>query len=237
MASTEATGGSMPIILSPSDAFGREKLRGLVMSLLSGVAANALNLFGTRVLGLSVQVSSAIFLQAVGNVLGYTLDILFAKSVFTVQRGGARVEGHVPYGDLATRVRWLLRSFVGRQFFRFLITVIIDTLVSLALLNWAIRAMDRHAVLTEFRYRNVIAAGAIAVGTFFLYSNILRFDWAYSDADVPVFNVIVLMWVTLVLVITAVTYPSPSPEGAPSPSPAEFANKYTPALRFSSVSS
>lgn len=218
----------MPIILSPSDAFGREKLRGLVMSLVSGVAANALNLLGTHVLGLSVQASSVIFLQAFGNVFGYALDILFAKRVFAVQRGGARFEGPVPYSDLATRARWLLRSFVGRQFFRFLVTVIIDTLVSLALLNWAIKAMDRHGVLMGFRYRNVIVAGMIAIGTFFLYSNILRFDWAYSDADVPMFNVIVLMWVTLVLVITAVTYPKALDPGAP----AAFENKYTPALKF-----
>ena len=229
----------MSNLLTPDDAFRSEKFRGLVMSAISGFAANALNFIGIKYLGLSVQTSSVLFLQLVGNITGYALDILFAKRHFKVPnfRGtGKLFEGPVPYNDIATRWRWLLKSFAGKQFYRFFITVIIDTLLSLAILNWTIRTFDEKGILVDFKYRNLVLAGAIAVGTFFLYVNVLRFDWAYSDDDMPIFNVIVLMWVTLVLMIYAVTYnttrdassKSKTDGDARAPQQPDFENKYTP---------
>lgn len=206
---------AMSVLLTPGDTFGSERFRGLVMSAISGVTANLLNFAGMKYLGLSVQVSSVLFLQVLGNILGYVLDILFAKRTFKIRnyRGSGNVyDGPLPYRDVVSRFKWLVRSFISKQFYRFLVTVIIDTLVSLALLNWSIKAMDAKHILTDFKYRNFALASLIAVGTFFLYVNILRFDWAYSDDDMPIFNVIILMWVTLVLMLYAVTYnPTASP--------------------------
>ena len=213
---------AMSAILTPGDSMSSEKFRGLVMSAISGLAANGLNYLGVKHMGLSIQISSAIFLQLIGNVLGYVLDILFAKSQFRVRnyRGsGAPYDGPIPYNDFSTRLKWLFKSFVSKQFYRFVVTVIIDTLVSLAILNWTIKAFDAKKVLVDFKYRNLMLAALVAVGTFFLYVNVLRFDWAYADQDLPIFNIVVLMWVTLVLMMYAVTY-KPSADTA-------LDNKYT----------
>jgi hypothetical protein len=225
-------------ILTPGSTFGGEKFRGLLTSAVSGVTANLLNFVGMKYMGLSVQISSIVFLQILGNILGYALDILFAKSQFRIRnyRGAGAYEGPIPYRELGTRIRWLARSFFSKQFYRFIVTVIIDTLVSLAILNWTIKAFDAKHFLSEWKYRNFVLAGLTAVATFFLYVNILRFDWAYSDSDVPMFNVIVLMWVTMVLMIYAVTYKPPTQdagENTKSGNKAEtnsLDNKFTPVV-------
>lgn len=231
----------MSMLLTPADSFGSERFRGLLMSAISGVLANLLNFVGIKYMGLSVQLSSVLFLQVMGNVMGYILDILFAKKNFIINNfhgSGTNFDGPLPYREIGTRVKWLVNSFLSKQFYRFIITVIIDTLVSLSLLNWSIKAMDSKKILTEFKYRNFMLAALIAVGTFFLYNNILRFDWAYVDHDQPIFNVIILMWVTLVLMMYAVTYtaapgPTISSNDLTGERTNEVSNKFSPV--FSSL--
>lgn len=191
---------AVPRILTPGDAFSTEKLRGVVASLAASGIANGLNVFGTQVLGLGIEASSVLFLVLCGNVAGYVFDIMFAKERFAVGGGAATP---LPYTAFGKRFRWLLRSFAQRQFFRYVVTVIIDSLVLLALLRYVVGELDRRRV--DFPFRNVLVAAAIAVFTFFLYNNILRFDWAYSDNENPIMNVVVIMWVTLVLMIFAVS--------------------------------
>lgn len=188
------------------DTFSGEKLRGAIASLVSGTTAGVLMVAGTNVFGMSVPLSATLFLYIFGSLFGYSLDIVFAKQKFPFGKDGMLID--LPYSQYQKRVHYLLRSFFKKQFFRFIITLIIDTLVGIALLRAAIRYMDTHNILTNFKHRDIIAAILIAIFTFFLYINILRFDWAYSDVENSVMNMLVLMWSTIVMMLFAITYVS-----------------------------
>lgn len=197
-----------PPFLAPGNVFTNEKIRGLISSVVSGSVSGGLNLAG-QAFGLNAVVSALAFLYAFGSVFGYSLDIIFAKREFHIPqgyRGEKPYRGPVPYTDVGTRMIWLLRSFIDKQFFRFVITVIIDTLIGLAILRALIDFANERDFLTDFAYRDTFLAGGVAVFTFFLYNNVLRFDWAYSDQDSTLMNVVVQMWTALVLMIFSVSY-------------------------------
>ena len=184
-----------------------EKLRGAVSAVLGGTAASSLTIYGVLGLGLSAPVSVMLFTYAFGGVLGYSLDILLAKRDFA--------EVAVPYTHLGARARWLLRSFGRRYFFRFIVTLIIETLTSLAMLGALVRAMDAHRLLLGWgRARDAVAAVAVAFVNFWLFGNVLRFDWAYRESEHPVLNVVVLMWMTLAMLVFAAAYKA-EPEATP----------------------
>jgi hypothetical protein len=195
---------AIPPMLSVESTMTAEKLRGALASLLSGGTASSLTLYGVVGMGLSAPLSTLYFTYLLGGVLGYSLDILLAKRDFVVDGGAAPVR--VPYRDLGTRLRWLLRSFAHRYFFRFVVTVIIETLTSLAMLAALIRAMNAHAFLPGWKLRDPIVAVAVAFLNFWLFGNVLRFDWAYREAEQPVLNVVVLMWMTLGMLVFAATW-------------------------------
>lgn len=194
-------------LLTPASAFKGEKWRGLFMSLVSNIFANGLNFALTTFVGLPIMASTVLSLQVFNNLLGYILDILFAKRAFRLRsyNGIADYRGPVPYSDLATRGKWLLRSFVSKQFFRYLITILIDIVVTLLVMRWAIRELDKRKIMMDFKYRNLLLAVVVATLSFFLYVNVLRFEWAYLDDEQPVFNLMVMMWVTLAVSLYAAT--------------------------------
>lgn len=195
--------------LTPSHAFSSEKIRGAITSVVSGGVSGFMNLLGVTTFGLSAPLSAFFFLYIFGSVFGYTVDILFAKAYFTIKDGNNSdkpFHGRVPYTDMRTRVLWLLRSFIDKHFFRFVITVILDTLIGIAILQALIDYMNHQHVLMDFAYRDMLLAGGVSIFTFFLYNNVLRFDWAYSDTESPLMNVLVLMWVGIVLLVFAVAY-------------------------------
>lgn len=196
-------------LLTPSNVFTNEKIRGAMTSVFSGGVSGTLNVLGVTVLGLSAPLSAVLMLYLFGSVFGYTMDILFAKSNFCIPQGynGKKpYQGHVSYIDFAARGMWLLRSFINKHFFRFVITVIIDTLIGLSLLHALTKYADDNNILTDFQYRNMFIAAAVSITTFFLFTNVLRFDWAYSDVESPLMDVVVLMWVAIVILVYAVTY-------------------------------
>lgn len=236
--------GSSPTASSVEDRFGKafvpektfseEKLRGIATSIASGSTAGGLN-FGLTAAGLSPTLSAFLALYLTGSVLGYVFDILFAKRDFNVPWGYHRLphdkkeddaivpyKGPVPYTDFALRGAWLLRSFVSKQFFRYIITVILDTLAGIIILTAAIQYMNAKEFLVDFEFRDALVAGGISIFTFLLYNNILRFDWAYSDTNDPYLNVIILMWCVLVILIFAVTFHRGDKQsGSRAPSPTD----------------
>jgi hypothetical protein len=165
----------------------------------------SLHVFGIFGLGLSPIISAFLFLYVVGAPLGYSLDVLFAKRDFaqrTTAEGNAPKPVRVLYSDLGRRARWLARSFTRRYFVRFIVTVIIETLTGLVMLDAAIRAMDRYAVLPEHRLaRDAAAAVVVTVVNFFLFGNILRFDWAYREVENPTMNIAVLAWLGVSMLV------------------------------------
>jgi hypothetical protein len=191
--------------------YAKERLLGGVTSVISGLASGGLSLAGVQ-LGLSAPISSVVFLYMFGSVFGYTLDILFAKSTFRI--GGAP-EQVLPYTALLARMRWLLRSFVSKQFFRFLITVLLDAMVGLSVLSAVITFVNRQGWLLTWRWRDIALAIAVSTLTYSLYANILRFDWAYQETDNPIMTLIVIMWTVLVIVVFAASYVANSSKTPP----------------------
>jgi len=197
--------------VAPQNVFSEEKLRGLLTSVASGGISGGLNMALVST-GISPALGAFLALYVTGSILGYIFDIVFAKKEFFIPQGygrggsGQPYRGFVPYTDFVTRFVWLLRSFVGKYFFRYIITVLIDSLIGIMILNALIIYMNDKEFLMDFAYRDALAAGAIAVFTFILYNNILRFDWAYSNVDNSVINIMVLMWCTLVLTIFSLSF-------------------------------
>lgn len=179
-----------------------EKMRGAFMSLISGLLAGGLTFVGVKA-GMSASTSSAMFLYGVGSILAYSMDILFAKANFPNLAGKSVA---LPYTNLLPRVQYLARSFLGPQFLRFIVTMILDTLIGIALLRAAIKFMNEKQILMDFKYRNTIASILIATITFVLFVNVLRFDWAYNETNNMTLNVIIYTWLTIVLLMFAITY-------------------------------
>lgn len=183
-------------LLNPGEIFQGEKLRGAVMSVITGVLANVLNV-GGQAMGVPIQLSSFLSLNLIGNLLSYILDILFAKQNFYT--GGT--VSKISYTDFKTRLSWLGSSFFNKYFFRFVITVFLDTIIYLSLLDYTIYLMNSYKLFMDYKYRDVVLAGIIALVTFVLYVNVIRFDWAYSHEENPLMNVLIIVWLTLLLVV------------------------------------
>ena len=199
-----------PTLLTPGNTFTGEKLRGFVASMTSGATASGLN-FAGMALGLSPAISSLLAVYVLGNLLTYWFDILFAKKVFTLPNGfrgyPGPFEGPVPYSAFGVRFAWMLRSMVGPQFFRYVISVVIDTLTGLAMLKTALDVLDAYDILTDDRYklyRDFGVSSIISFLTFFLFANVLRFDWAYTSRDDHVMNIVVLAWLALSIMAFAI---------------------------------
>jgi hypothetical protein len=200
-----------PALLSAEGAFSQEKLRGALSSLVSGSLASGGTILGVSALGLSAPVSLVLFGFVLGSVLGYSFDIIFAKRDF-----GHPVSAHVPYAEIGTRFRWLVRSFAHRYFFRFVVTIVIETLTTLAMLGAVVRAMDAHGILTGWVLRDSVAAVLVAFANFWLFGNVLRFDWAYREEENQILNVVALLWMTLSMLVFAATWRSSDETNAAS---------------------
>ena len=190
------------VLLSFGSTFTGEKMRGAAASAVTGTTVMALNAFGVLGLGLSAPVSALLFVYLGGGTAGYVADIMLAKRDFMI--GGVSV--HVPYTDVRRRGAWLFRSFFRRFFVRYLVTLVIETLTGLAMLDALIKAMDRHQFMQEHKkLRDAAAAVIVAVVNFLLYGNVLRFDWAYKEEEHPLMNMVVLAWMGVSMLTFAAT--------------------------------
>ena len=175
--------------------FTPEKVRGMFASVAAGLTGNAMNVFGQSIIGLNPLVSTVIFLQVGGNLIGYMLDILFAKEVIAGSR--------VPYTAFLSRLAFMLGSIASTMFFKFIITVIIDSIIVVEMLSAAMNILDKNGI--KFRFRNELVAAAISVVTFILWTNALRFNWAYAEFNNPVMDIIMVAWLAIVIMIFCAT--------------------------------
>jgi hypothetical protein len=175
--------------------FTAEKLRGMVMSLVASVASNGLNIFGQSILGMSPLVSTTIFLQVFGNLLVYVLDILFAKEIINGER--------VSYLDAGTRLRWMLKSFFKSTFLKYIITILIDSIILVEMLDFGIFVCEKNGI--RFKFRNEIIAGLISIVTFILWVNALRFNWAYAETENATLNIIIIAWLGISITVFCAT--------------------------------
>lgn len=172
---------------------------GKLTSIVSVIVANVLNIFLNVGLGLNIQQSTGLSIYVVGNLVGYVLDLLFAKRKLYMKDENGKPKLIKNFND---RVIFLLFSFYSKYFFKFLILCIIDTAIGLILLKYAILMLDKHKILVDFKYRNVLLALIIPSITFGLYVNQLRFNWAYEFKENLVLSIIMYMWLTIILLFT-----------------------------------
>lgn len=181
------------------------KVRGVFTTILSGSSSSALHLASIS-LGLPSILSTIVTFYIFGSIIAYVLDILFAKQEFLI-KGKSDAQKRlvsIPYSEIKFRFIWLLKSFMSKTFYKFLVTILIDTLIGIAILSALLRALNRAKIY--FPLRDTIVAGLVALATFILYNNVLRFDWAYKDKVDPVVDMLVLTWASLVILIFALTY-------------------------------
>ena len=173
-----------------------EKNMGKVTSITSVIIANLLNYILNIGFGLNIQQSTGISLYFVGNILGYILDLLFAKKNLYLKDIYGKT---IKVKDFNDRIKFVLLSFIDKYFIKFIILCVIDTIIGLILLKYAIILLDQYEILKNFKYRNLIVALLIPSITFFLYVNQLRFDWAYEYKENFLLNILMYMWLTIVL--------------------------------------
>jgi len=172
---------------------------GKLTSIISVIVANVLNIFLNVGLGLNIQQSTGLSIYVVGNLVGYVLDLLFAKRKLYMKDENGKPKLIKNFND---RVIFLLFSFYSKYFFKFLILCIIDTAIGLILLKYSILMLDKHKILVDFKYRNLLLALIIPAITFGLYVNQLRFNWAYEFKENLVLSIIMYMWLTIILLFT-----------------------------------
>lgn len=190
--------------------FQGEQRRGIFGYLGSAVIANILNTFLSKYTQLSIQQSTFMSVYVVGNIILYSFDILFAKEKFNLAtyKGTSPFYGVVPYTDVQTRLKWLGESLYQKYIFRFLATVILDTIIGLSLLRFTIDKLDEFEILKTWKYRNIIVATVVSAITYLLYLSTLRFKWAYEYKEQPMMNILVMVWLTLAILITVSNVPS-----------------------------
>ena len=168
-----------------------ELFRGGIASLVSSALSNGMNIMGTRLMGLTPDMSSFIFLSIFGNLLGYSLDILFAKRCFEKEE--------IPITYLKYRFLWWLKSFTTPVFMKFFVVVIIDLILFTILLRTSLKTLDEKGI--KFRFRDAIVAAVISIVTFVLYVNFLRFKWAYVMNTNPVIDMVILAWSSTTVIL------------------------------------
>ena len=124
------------------------------------------------------------------------MDLLFAKRKVYLKDKNGNPKLVDNFND---KIKFVLLSFIDKYFIKFVILCIIDTIIGLVLLKYCIDILDKHKILMNFKYRNLLVALVIPTITFFLYVNQLRFDWAYEYKENFLLNVIMYVWLTIVL--------------------------------------
>ena len=180
-----------------------EKGRGIIGYILAIIIANSINIALTKYTSLTIEQSTFISMYLIGSTIIYSSDILIAKDLFYLKEYNGEI--NIPHSDISTRTKWLLNSFADKYFFRFLITVIIDTIIGITLLRYCIKTADNLKLLPTWKYRNHIIVFIIAIFTYVLYLSTLRFDWAYQYTENILLNILVIAWASLAVLISSTT--------------------------------
>lgn len=179
----------------------REKNLAWYTSIASGTAANVAMLI-FNLAGVPIANASAVTTLA-ANLLGYSLDVMFAKRAFgdLSGRGGP----DVLLESVREKALWLARSLASFTFVRFLITVAIEIVITVFLLRYLTAALDDAGVLAGWKWRDTVLSAAIAAVLFGLFVNRIRFDWAYVMPPDPSMDILMMIWFST-LVVSYIVY-------------------------------
>ena len=117
--------------------------RGTLASVLSTIISNTINIIHIdrkrkQNENYNSSVSTFIILFIFGNILSYSLDIIFAKTHF-----GDIV---VPYGEYTKRLTYLAKSYFSSQFYKFILTIVLDFIIIDALLKIIKKKLDEYNI-------------------------------------------------------------------------------------------
>ena len=181
--------------------FSQEKNKGILTSAVSFSIANLLNVFFNKNLQIGIQKSTFISMYLIGNILAYSLDVVFAKEKLYINNR----YGNISLNNYNSRLNFLIKSFFSKYFIRFMILSIIDSIIGLTLLKFLIKLMDKYEILIDWKYRDLLIAAVVVSFTYNLYLNQLRFDWAYEYKENYLLNILIYIWFTLIILIVVRT--------------------------------
>ena len=184
-----------------------EKSRGIIGYILAIIFANTINIILSNTTTLTIEQSTFISMYLIGSFIVYTSDIIIAKDCFYID-GKMNCLDHF---DIQNRFKWYIHSLIDKYFFRFLLTVIIDTIIGISILKYTIKTFDDIKFLSKWKYRNHLIVFIIAIATYILYLSTLRFDWAYNEKENIMLNILVIAWVSLAILISSNTIYISSP--------------------------
>ena len=195
---------------NPSKAINTdETFRGFLTSISNGSFLTIITYILLNVMNYSVN-SVALITSIIGTFTSYSLDILFAKKSFNLKEYKGKKyketddDVEVDYKDIMVRLIWLLKSFTGSYFTKFLIVSVIDSAIYLVILDFIRRKMDKNNI--KFKFRNLLLILILPSITFFLYVNQLRFRWAYDSNDKPIMNILMFIWLTILLILNFIYF-------------------------------
>ena len=177
----------------------REKFLGTVVSILVGLMSTGL-MFVSQSAGATVE-ASVVYASIFGNFIGYSGDILVAKQCFDAW--DADLDSYVPVKydqwDVQQRFIWYAKSLASKSFLRFILTVLIDIIVSLAIIDLVTQLLDDLKI--NFGVRDTIVAGLVSVLTFQIFVNEIRFNYAYNRSENFTHDIIVFAWASILILI------------------------------------
>lgn len=181
-----------------------EQQRGAFGYIFTAFIVNMLNIMLSKNTKLTIQQTTFLSIYVFGNIILYSIDILFAKTKFNLAsyKGIDNFYGIVPYSDISTRFNWLINSLYQKYFLRFMITVFLDTIIGLSILQYTVNKLDEYKILLDWKHRNFVVASIVASITYFLYLGTLRFNWAYAYKDNTLMNILVPIWLSIAILIT-----------------------------------
>jgi hypothetical protein len=192
----------------------REKNLAWYTSIASGTVANlAMLVFSAA--GVPISSASAVT-TLFANLLGYSLDVMFAKRAFGDLSGRGGPDALLE--SVREKALWLAQSLASYTFVRFLITVSIEIIITTFLLRYFTAALDDAGILKEWRWRDTVLSAAIAAVLFGLFVNRIRFDWAYVMPPDPSMDILMMIWFST-LVVSHIVYEKVRKEAEACPCP------------------
>lgn len=145
--------------------------------------------------GMDYQTATFLFAIGFNYLAGYALDLAISKDL--------------PIDFVGSRSEYVMENIISTKFMKYLVTLVIDGYISVVLLDYSIMLADTYSEYIPAYFqsvigkkeRNILLSIIIAVVTFYLYSNALRFTWAYEDETDPTLDLLVISWLTTLLII------------------------------------
>lgn len=173
--------------------YNTEYNRAIFSAIIISFLSQFLN-YASQLNGMDAKKATFLFAIVFNYIFGYVLDLSFAKELPS---------------KYITRYDYVSSNIFSHKFIKYLVTLLIDGYISIVLLDRIIIFIEDNKELfpvffsTHKKERNVIVSILVAIFTFYLYSNTIRFMWAYEDETNPILDLLVISWFVTLLTINS----------------------------------